>query len=99
MIKVKILNPDFDRNIPTFNPLIRVKDMLRDYSIDLTESDDFDYMFVGMSDFLDKKKPLPESIEWGLENLSKITGDYFLFDGSDSTSLMGAYYISSRTQI
>ena len=31
MIKVKILNPDFDRNIPTFNPLIRVKDMLKDY--------------------------------------------------------------------
>ena len=90
MIKIKILNPDFDRNIPTFTPLFRVKEMLRDYSINLTESDDFDYMFVGMSDFLDKKKPLQESIEWGLGNLSKITGDYFLFDGSDSTSLMGA---------
>ena len=97
MIKVKILNPDFDRNIPTFNPLIRVKDMLRDYSIDLTESDDFDYMFVGMSDFLDKKKSLPESIECGLENLSKITGDYFLFDGSDSTSLMGAYEVFEQS--
>ena len=61
MIKVKILNPDFDRNIPTFNPLIRVKDMLRDYSIDLTEDDDFDYMFIGMSDFLDKNHlPIPE---------------------------------------
>ena len=39
MIKVKILNPNFDRNIPTFNPLIRVKDMLKDYSIELTDSD------------------------------------------------------------
>ena len=97
MIKVKILNHDFDRNIPTFNPLIRVRDMLKDYSIDLTESDDFDYMFVGMSDFLDKKKSLSESIEWGLENLSKITGDYFLFDGSDSTSLMGAYEVFEQS--
>ena len=77
MIKIKILNPTKDRNTPTFNPLIRVRDMLRDYSIDLTDSDDFDYMFVGMSDFIDKKKPLQESIEWGLENISKITGDYF----------------------
>ena len=97
MIKVKILNPNFDRNIPTFNPLIRVKDMLRDYSIELTDSDDFDYMFVGMSDFLDKKKPLQESIDWGLENLSKIKGDYFLFDGSDSTSLMGAYEVFEQS--
>ena len=97
MIKVKMLNPNFDRNVPTFNPLIRVKDMLRDYSIELTESDDFDYMFVGMSDFLDKQKPLRESIDWGLENLSKITGDYFLFDGSDSTSLMGAYEVFEQS--
>jgi len=97
MIKVKILNPNFDRNIPTFNPLIRVKDMLKDYSIELTDSDDFDYMFVGMSDFIDKKKPLQESIEYGLENLSKITGDYFLFDGSDSTSLMGAYEVFEQS--
>ena len=97
MIKVKILNPTKDRNTPTFNPLIRVKDMLRDYSIDITDSDDFDYMFVGMSDFIDKKKALKESIEWGLENLSKITGDYFLFDGSDSTSLMGAYEVFEKS--
>ncbi len=97
MIKIKILNPTKDRNTPTFNPLIRVRDMLRDYSIDLTDSDDFDYMFVGMSDFIDKKKPLQESIEWGLENISKITGDYFLFDGSDSTSLMGAYEVFEQS--
>ena len=79
MIKVKILNPDFDRNIPTFNPLIRVKDMLRDYSIDLTDSDDFDYMFVGMNDFIDKSLSLEDSVDWGLENLNKVTegGDFF----------------------
>ena len=33
----------------------------------------------------------------GLENLSKITGDYFLFDGSDSTSLMGAYEVFDKS--
>jgi|TARA_Y100000310_G_scaffold82897_1_gene79549 hypothetical protein len=93
MIKVKIPNPIEDRNEPTFRPLFFVKDKLRDYSIDITDSDDFDYMFVGMNEFIDKQKSLEESVEMGLENLSKISGDYFLFDGSDSTSLMGAYEV------
>ena len=98
MIKIKVLNHNFDRNEPTFRPLTFIRDMLyTDYSIELTTDDDFDYMFVGMADFLDKKKPLQESIDWGLENLSKITGDYFLFDGSDSTSLMGAYEVFEQS--
>ena len=98
MIKVKILNHTFDRNEPTFRPLTFIRDMLYvDYSIELTTSDDFDYMFIGMSDFLDKEKPLQESIDWGLENLSKVSGDYFLFDGSDSTSLMGAYEVFKQS--
>jgi hypothetical protein len=71
--------------------------MLRDYSIEITDSDDYDFLFVGMSDFIDKKKPLNESVEWGLENISKITGDYFLFEGSDSTSLMGGYEVFEQS--
>ena len=89
MIKVKILNPTKDRNEPTFRPFLFIKDMLRDYSIDLTESDDFDFMFIGMSDFWDMSMTLKDSTEWGLENINKVSegGDYFLFDGFDSTSL------------
>ena len=98
MIKVKILNPVEDRNEPTFRPLFFIKDMLRDYSIDITESDDFDFMFIGMNEFIDKDVSLDESVDRGLENLSKITGDYFLFDGSDSTSLMGAYEILDESK-
>ena len=69
MIKVKIQNTLVGRNEPTFRPLLFVKDMLREYSIDITESNDYDYLFVGMHDFIDKKKSLQESIEYGLENL------------------------------
>jgi len=97
MIKVKLLNPTLGRNEPTFRPFFFIKDMLRDYSIDITESDDFDYMFVGMHDFIDKKKTLQESVDYGLENVSKITGDYFLFEGSDSTSLMGGYEVFEKS--
>ena len=97
MIKVKILNPTKCRNEPTFRPLLFSKDVLRDYSIDITDSDDYDYLFVGMHDFIDKKKSLQESIDYGLENLSKITGDYFLFDGQDSTSIMGSYEVFEQS--
>ena len=54
MIKIKILNPNKDRNEPTFRPLIFIKDMLRNYHIDVTESDDYDYLFIGMSDFMNQ---------------------------------------------
>ena len=85
MIKVKILNPTLYRNEPTFRPLFFIKDMLRDYSIDITESDDYDFLFIGMSDFWDMSLTLKDSVDWGLENIKKHTdnGDYFLFDGFD----------------
>tara|TARA_Y100000034_G_scaffold135900_1_gene209713 strand:- start:1651 stop:2682 length:1032 start_codon:yes stop_codon:yes gene_type:complete len=101
MIKVKILNPQKDRNEPTFRPLTFIRDMLySDYSIELTTDDDYDYMFVGMSDFMNKKKSLKDSTEWGLQNLEKVTegGDYFLFEGSDSTSLMGGYEVFDKSK-
>ena len=97
MIKVKIQNPILGRNEITFRPFLYLKDMLRDYSIDITESDDYDFLFVGMHDFIDKKRTLQESINYGLETLEDITGDYFLFDGSDSVSLMGSYEVFEKS--
>tara|TARA_B100000073_G_scaffold342819_1_gene346537 strand:- start:1290 stop:2315 length:1026 start_codon:yes stop_codon:yes gene_type:complete len=92
MIKIKVLNPTQDRNEPTFRVFMACKAALSNYSIEITDSDDFDYMFVGMHDFMNKSLKLKDSVDWGLENLNKVTegGDYFLFDGSDSTSLMGS---------
>ena len=97
MIKVKIQNVAKGRNEPTFRPFLFIKNQLRDYSIDITNSNDYDYLFIGMQDFINKRISLKESINTGLENLSKITGDYFLFDGSDSHSLMGAYEVLKQS--
>ena len=36
--------------------------MLRDYSIEITESDDFDYAFLGADDILDKSIGLEETL-------------------------------------
>jgi hypothetical protein len=97
MIKIKIQNPIKHRNEITFRPFLQLKNVLREYSIDITESDDYDFLFVGMADFIDKSKSLHDSINYGLDNLDKISGDYFLFDGSDSTSLMGAYEVFEQS--
>ena len=99
MIKVKVINPTIDRNEPTFRLMMYCKDLLREYCIDITESNDFDYMFIGMNDFINKKLSLKESIEWGSENVEKLSqgGEYFLFDGSDSTSLMGGIEVMRNT--
>ena len=99
MIKIKLLELENHRNETTFRPLFFIKDMLRDYSIDITESNDYDFLFVGMDDFIDKKKTLQGSIDWGLENINKVTenGEYFLFDGSDSHSLMGSYEVFKQS--
>ena len=64
MIKIKIHNPTEDRNRPTFAPFFRCVNLLKDYSIEITESDDFDYLFVGMNDFIDKQIPLKDSINY-----------------------------------
>ena len=99
MIKIKVLNPIEDRNEPTFRVLMACRDALKTYSIEITDSDDFDYLFVGMNDFINKKLSLQDSIDWGVENLNKVTegGDYFLFDGSDSTSLMGSIEVLEQS--
>lgn len=93
MIKIKILNSQKGRNEPTFRPLMMIRQRLLDYSIELTDGDDFDYLFVGMSDFIDRKKSLQDSIDYALGWLEDLDCDYFLFDGSDSTSLMGSYEV------
>jgi hypothetical protein len=94
MIKIKLSD---NQNIKCFSGLILSKDILTDYSIQLTDSNDYDYEFLGSDEFLNLSIPLNESIDWGLENLSKKTGDYFLFHGGDSTSIMGAYEVFTQS--
>jgi len=97
MIKVKIKDPMVGKNSISFLGFVLLKDMLRDYSIDVTNSEDYDYMFLGAHDILNKGLSLQDSIDYGLENCNKITGDYFIFDGSDSTSLMGSYEVLEQS--
>ena len=90
MIKIKLSD---NKNMKCFSGLILSKDILRDYSIELTESNDYDYEFISANEFVKSSLPLKESIDWGLNNISKKSGDYFLFHGGDSTSIMGVYEV------
>ena len=57
MIKVKVINPTIDRNEPTFRIFMACREHFKNYGIEITESDDFDVMFIGMHDFINKKIP------------------------------------------
>ena len=89
MIKIKLLERDIHRNETTFRPFVFAQDYLREIGIEFTDSNDYDYAWVGQASIIDKKKSLKESIDKGLEFISKITGDYMIIDGQDSTSLIG----------
>tara|TARA_R110000868_G_scaffold345426_1_gene606546 strand:+ start:8666 stop:9712 length:1047 start_codon:yes stop_codon:yes gene_type:complete len=97
MIKIKIKDPLVGKNKNSFIGFLYMKEYLREYQIDITDSDDYDYLFIGANEFYNKGKSLKESIDHGLENTSKISGDYFMFDGSDSTALIGAYEVFEQS--
>ncbi len=69
MIKIKIHNQFYDRNELTFRGLHFARRVLRDFSIELTDSNDFDFLFVGMMDFYDMNLSIEDSVEWGLDEL------------------------------
>jgi len=97
MIKIKLTNWKKGRNEPTFRPLLIYGRHFYDIGIQFVEDGSYDFEFIGMEDFLNKRISLQESIDYGLNYLSKKSGEYFLFDGSDSTSLMAAYEVFEKS--
>jgi len=91
MFKIK-LNWKYKDNVRTFKTFLLYNKYFRDIGVEfIDEGEDYDLIFIGGAEFFDRDLPFQESIELGLQYLSTIDGDYFLFDGSDSTSLMGSY--------
>ena len=98
MIKIKLKNWQQGRNQNTFRVFLIFAKHFENIGIQFVEDGSYDFEFIGMHDFINKKIPLQQSIDYGLESLSNITGDFYLFDGSDSTSLMGAYEVFVQSQ-
>ena len=93
MIKIKLIESDRHRNECAFRPYIWAQNVLRDIGIEFTNGDSYDYAWVGQASIINKKVPLEQSVNDGLEFLSKIKGDYMILDGQDSTSLIGTYEV------
>ena len=97
MIKIKLTNWNKGRNNHTFRPFLMYGQLFNQIGVQFVQDGSYDFEFIGMVDFLNKGIPLQESIEYGLKNISQIKGEYFLFDGSDSTSLMAAYEVFAKS--
>lgn len=93
MIKVKIYELEKHRNETTFRPYLAAQNALKEIGIEFTNGNSYDYAWVGQASFVNKKVSLEQSTNDGLEFLNSVTGDYFLFDGQDSASLLGAYEV------
>jgi hypothetical protein len=83
MIKIKLNNWNKGRNNHTFRPFLIYAQQFNDIGVQFIEDGSYDYEFIGMADFINKKVSLQESIDTGVDYLANKTGDYFLFDGSD----------------
>ena len=97
MIKIKLTNWNAGRNEYTFRPLLMYARNFLDIGVQFVDDGSYDIEFIGMNDFINKKIPLRDSINYGIESLLNKPGEYCLFDGSDSTSLMGAYEVFSNS--
>ena len=102
MIKLKIISGKGENNDDLssigalrrcFSAWIYSIDMLQDYSIQIVRdgSNDYDYELIDKRCWQNRKLgSLEKSIELGVNFLAKRTGDYFLIDGGDCTSLMAS---------
>jgi hypothetical protein len=97
MIKIKLTNWNKGRNNQTFRAFLMYNQYFNDIGVQFVDGGSYDFEFIGMADFLNKKLPLNQSIELGIEEINKRSGDCYLFDGSDSTSLMASWEVMRQT--
>jgi hypothetical protein len=91
-MKIKILELDKHRNETTFRPYIYSSNAFREYGVEFVEDNSkADIYFVGQASIIDKKLPLNQSVENGVKFLSELDKPYILFDGQDSSTLMGVW--------
>lgn len=100
MIKIKLIEQDKHRNEIAFRPYLRAKELFKEVGIEfITEGDSFDFAFIAQASFIDKQVPLKESVEKGIEFVSKFGKDVFLLDGQDSHSLIGTGEVLKGTEV
>jgi hypothetical protein len=96
-MKIKLLDLNKHRNETTFRPFIFLKENFEEIGVKFVSEGKADFAFVAQASIIDKKLSLKNSIEYGLNFLSQVKEPYFLFDGQDSTSLIGTYDVFKQS--
>jgi hypothetical protein len=96
VIQVKIFELDKHRNETTFRPYLAARHVLEDIGIQFTEGDSYDFAWIGQASIADKKLPLEQSVEMGIRFCEGL-GDFMIFDGQDSHSLIGTVDVLRET--
>jgi len=94
MIKIKLSELFKHRNETTFRPYIMAKDLFEDIGVRFVTEGKCDLTWVAQASFNDKKSTYTygNCVSKGLHFLeSEVQGDYVLFDGQDSASLVGSF--------
>ena len=92
-MKIRLFENEKHRNETTFRPFLIAQELFGQVGINFTTENDCDLTFVAQASIANKKESLDDSVNQGLEALSKIDGEYIIIDGQDSTSLIGTYEI------
>jgi hypothetical protein len=99
MLRVRIHDLHLHRNETTFRPYLQAAPIFREVGIEfVSDALSYDFAWIGQASYLDKTKSLLEAVTRGLEYLHGVTGDYWLFDGQDSASLIGSYNVFCQSQ-
>lgn len=103
MIKIKIHELEKHRVETTFRPFLfnHVRRLFRDVGIQfVTQGNDWDQLWMAHPTFVNRFVEYEQSIETGIRVVERLTkhGDVFMFDGSDSPSLMGSWDVFKNTK-
>lgn len=96
MIRIKLAELFRHRNETTFRPFLLARGLFEDVGVRFVTEGDCDLTWVGQASYNDKKNAYTygKCISRGLHYLNtEVTGDYVLFDGQDSASLVGSFEV------
>lgn len=94
-MKIQILELEKHRNETTFRPYLSAIQTFNEYGIEFVNENP-DMYWVGQASVVNKKVSLQESIDNGCKFLENLDAPYVLFDGQDSSSLMGVWDVFSK---
>ena len=94
-MKIQILELEKHRNETTFRPYLSAIQTFNEYGIEFVNENP-DMYWVGQASVVNKKVSLQESVDRGCKFLENLDAPYVLFDGQDSSSLMGVWDVFSK---